>query len=97
MCKLIRCGFVLLMLAVLLYAFIDGRYVEIVALKTIEGLLGGVLFGLAAAFDKWAKSRRRAGFSLWRFRCIVVREVKIGLCAGLLVGVMIAIIALLST
>jgi hypothetical protein len=97
MCKLFRYGFVLLMLAVIVYAFVDGRHAEVVAMKTAEGLLGGVLFGLVAAADKWLKVRWRAGFSLWRFRCVVVREVKVGLCTGFLVGVAVAVVALLTT
>jgi hypothetical protein len=97
MCKFIKCGFVLLMLAVIVYAFVDGRHAEIVAVKTAEGLLGGVLFGLVAAADKWFKVHRRAGFSLWRFRCVVAREVKVGLCTGFLVGVVVAVVALLTT
>ena len=97
MFKFIRYTLVLLLLAVIIYAFFDGRHAELIALKTVEGLLGGVLFGLAAAFDKWIKVRRGARLSLWRFRCVVEREVRVGICAGFLVGVMVAMIALLLT
>jgi hypothetical protein len=97
MCKKARILLAVFVLTIAAYALIDGRHTGLVAIKTVEGLGGGVLFGLTAAADRWIKLHRRTGFSLWRFRCIVLREVKVGLCAGLLVGVFVVILSLLTS
>jgi hypothetical protein len=89
-------GLLALVLAVALVGLFDKRQALIVASKAGEGLVGGVLFGLVAALDKWMRVRERRVFSLWRFRCVWLREIKVGLCAGFLAGVMFAAIALLA-
>ena len=53
------------------------------------------MFGLLSGLRKWYRVHDRAGFTLWRFRCVIVREVKTGFCAGTLVGLLYGALVLL--
>jgi hypothetical protein len=96
MCKVIKLGFAVLLLFVAVVVCCDDQALSLVLEKTAEGVAGGMMFGLLSGFDKWLRVRDRAGFSLWRFRCVLAREVKGGLCAGFLVGQALSLIAVFS-
>jgi hypothetical protein len=96
MCKLIKCVVVVLLLAFATYAFVDKRHAEVIAVKTAEGSIAGLLFGLVVAADRWFNAHPQAAFTAWRFRRVVAREFRVGLCSGFLIGVLFAVVALLN-
>ena len=95
MCKLIKFAFAALFVVALVLALFDLKASECVLLKTVEGALGGLLFGLVAGLDLWVRLPPRRGLTLWRFRCVMWREVRVGMCAGCLVGMALSVVALL--
>ena len=68
----------------------------VVLVKFAEGAAGGGMYGLLSAAQKWNRVHHRGGFSVWRFRCIIVREVKCGCCAGVLAGLLFGALELLA-
>ncbi len=94
-CKSIKFAFAALLVVAIVLAIFDLKMSELVLLKTAEGVLGGLLFGLVAGLDLWVRLHHRRGFTLWRFRCVLWREVRVGMCAGCLVGMALSVVAIL--
>jgi hypothetical protein len=103
--KLVRVGFVSVVLVVVLFVLLlalavvacvvlDDASRDVLCEKTLDGILGGVMFGLLSGLRKWYRVRDRAGFTLWRFRCVIGREVKTGFCSGMLVGLVCGVLML---
>ena len=95
MCKCFRVAFAVLLVGAGVTAMFDLATGELLLLKTVEGVLGGLLFGLIAGLDKWLRFRRH-GFPFCRFKCLLRREVQVGLCAGFLVGAVLSLCAILT-
>jgi hypothetical protein len=97
--KVVRVGFVSVVLAVFLCVLmlaaatvaavvLDDASRGVLCEKTVEGAIGGAMLGMLSALKKWYRVRNRGHFTMWRFRCVFVREVKGGFCAGALVGLL---------
>ena len=94
MCKAIKIAFAVLLVVAAGIAVFDWMTGELLLLKTTEGVLGGLLFGLLAALNKWGQ--HPCAFTLRRFRRVLHREVRVGTCTGFLIGLALSLVAILT-
>lgn len=91
-----KLAFLLGLLGVFGWAVADPRGLAVLAHKTLEGLGGGVLFGLVAAGEKIDRARGEVHLTVRRVALVVGHEVQVGLITGLLVGAACALAVLLG-
>jgi hypothetical protein len=96
MCKCIKFAFAVLLVAAAVLAVFDLTTAELLVLKTAEGVLGGLLLGLLAALDLWVRLHHHRGFTLRRFRCLLMWEVRAGVCSGFLIGLVLSLVTILT-